>query len=342
MRKVKHSKPMVLMLIAATLLAMAAGCSTQKETGQPSGEEPKKQPMAIVIATGSVTGTYYPIGGAIANIINNNVENVTATVESTGGSVANIRMINNGEVLLGIVGSSSSHLVYNGMPPYEKEPAKNIRAIGALFPETYQAIVRKDSGMATVSDLKGKKVGVGAAGSGTEVIGKEILKEHGITYEDMKPEYLSFSECVTALQDKNIDCGVIFAGAPTASVMDIATSIDINILDLSPDLLNDKARLEEFLKNNPYFSMVTLPAGMYKGVEREVKTVATPCLLATSADADEELIYQITKSMYENLAEIEKAHAQGKNIKLETALDGVPIPLHPGAERYFKEAGLLK
>jgi len=328
----KSVKCLVLMCIAIMLItSVITGCGAKEV-----------KPTAIVIATGGVTGTYYPIGGAIGNVISTKVPNVTATAESTGGSVANIRMINNGEVMLGIAGATSSYQLYNGLPPYDKEPAKNIRAIGALYPETYQVVVRKDSGMKIIDDLKGKKVGVGAAGSGTEAIGKQIMAAHGITYNDIKPEYLSFGECVTALKDKNIDAGIIFAGVPTSSVIEVSTSMDINILDLSPALLNDQAKLDKFMKDNPYFTIVNIPAGTYAPVKDEVKTLATPSLLITRADADEKMIYNITKAMYENLAEIQKAHVQGKSIKLETALQGVSIPLHPGAENYFKEKGLIK
>lgn len=339
-----------LFLILSIIVMSMAGCGAKETpaTGTPAEqkpdvtEKPEVKAKAIVIATGGITGTYYPIGGAIANVITSKVPNTTATAESTGGSIANIRMINNNEVMLGMTGATSLYQTYNAIPPYDKEPAKNVSAICALFPETYQVVVRQDSGLTTIDQLKGKKIGVGSAGSGTEAIGKQILAAHGITYDDIKPEYLSFAESVTGLKDKNIDAGVIFAGVPTAGVIELCSSEDVNILGLSQKLLDDKEKFDKFMKDNPFFTLVNIPAGAYPSLKNDVQTLATPCVLITQKDADEELVYEITKAIFENLPEIEKAHSLAKSISLKTAVEGTSIPFHPGAEKYFKEKGIIK
>ncbi len=315
-----------------------SGCS--KDVSVSEGEETSK-PSSIVIGTAGVTGTYYPIGGAIANVITSNVSNVNVTAESTGGSVANIRMVNNKEIMLGMAGATSTYQTFNGIPPYDKEPAKNIRAICALFPETYQVVVRQDSGLTTIDELKGKKIGVGSAGSGTEAIGKQILEVHGVTYDDIKPEYLSFADSVTGIKDKNIDAGVVFAGVPTAAVIELCSTEKINILGLSPKLLSDKEKFEKFMDDNPFFTVVKITAGTYPTLNDDVETLATPCILLTQDEADEELIYNITKAIYENLKDIHKSHSLAETITLETALLGTPIPLHSGAKKYFEEVGIL-
>lgn len=339
----KSTKILCLLLILCIVIMPITGCSTQ-EIAKPEEkpeEKPEVKPTAIVIGTGGVTGTYYPIGGAIANVITANT-NATVTAESTGGSVANIRMVNNKEIMLGMTGATSLYQIFNGIPPYENETAKDVRAICALFPETYQVVVRQDSGLETIDQLKGKKVGVGSAGSGTEAIGKQILEAHGVTYDDIKPEYLSFADSVTALKDKHIDAGVVFAGVPTSAVIELCSTEDVNILGLSPNLMNDKEKFDKFMKDNPFFTLVKIKAGTYSTLKNDVDTLATPCILITQDDADEELIYNITKAIFENLPDIHKAHSLATTISLETALEGTSIPLHPGAEKYFKEAGILK
>lgn len=298
--------------------------------------------QAEVIATGSVTGVYYPLGGAIANIISGKVEGLLVTVESTGGSVANIRMVQKGDVAFAFAGATTCYNLFDGKPPYEKEPAPSIRAIAALYPEVLQIVVRKDSGLKTFDDLKGKRVGLGAPGSGTAFSTERILNAHGITVKDFRVEYLDFAECVTALKDRNIDAGVIFAGAPTAAVMDLWSTVDLDILQLGPSLMENKEFLEQFLKENPFYTISTIPAGVYEKLDYDVLTIAVPAVMITHEDFDEGMVYEVTKAIFENLDVIGQSHVQGKNVSLENATGGVPIPFHPGAEKYFLEKGVLK
>jgi TRAP transporter TAXI family solute receptor len=298
--------------------------------------------QAEVIATGSVTGVYYPLGGAMANIISDKVDGLTVTVESTGGSVANIRMVQKGDVAFAFTGSTTVYNVFNGYPPYEKQPAPSVRAIAALYPEVLQIVVRKDSGLKNFDDLKGKRVGLGAPGSGTAFSTEKVLSAHGITIKDFKAEYLDFAECVTALKDKNIDAGVIFAGAPTAAVMDLWSTVDLDILQIGPSLMGNQEILEQFLKENPSYTISKIPAGTYEKLDYDILTLAVPAIMITYEDFDENIVYEVTKAIFENLDVIGQSHAQGKNISLENATGGVPIPFHPGAKKYFLEKGILK
>ena len=291
---------------------------------------------AISIGTGGVTGTYYPLGGCIANIISQYLDGVFATAETSGGSVANMRMVQNGEIQMGFVGATSGYRVFSGLPPYDEDPGDKVRSIAALYPETYQLIVLKNSGINSIADLKGKKVAVGAPGSGTEYAGKIILEEHGINYKNIKPNFLSFGEGVTALKDGFVDAVVIFAGIPTSSVIDVSSTLDVKILSLSPEV---KARL---LENNKLYTPVTIPKDMYRGMVEDIYTLGTPALLVTNIEQGEDFVYEITKTIFEHTEELANAHAKGKDITLETATIGLSIPLHPGAEKYYKEVGAIK
>ncbi len=287
------------------------------------------------LATGGLAGTYYPIGGAIANIITKFVPGVELTAESTGASVANLKMARQGEVDFLMGASNTTFAAFSGEDPFD-EAVKNIRGITALYPETFQFIVRKDSGIKSFSDLKGKRVVVGAPGSGTERTTNLVLNMYGITYDDITPEFLSFAEGVTALKDRTVDCAIVGSGLPTAAVIDAAASMDISLIPV------DKEIYEKFSKDYPFLGSNIIPAGLYNGVNEDVFTVASPALLSVREDISEDVVYEVVKAIFEHLDALAETHAQGKNIKLETALNGMSIPLHPGAEKYYKEVGLLK
>jgi len=287
------------------------------------------------LATGGLAGTYYPIGGAIANIVTKFVPGVELTAESTGASVANLKMARQGEVDFLMGASNTSFAAYSGDDPFD-DAVTNIRGVAALYPETFQFITRKSSGIKSINDLKGKKIVVGAPGSGTERTVKLVLSMYGITYDDITPEFLSFGEGVTALKDRTVDCAVVGSGLPTAAVIDAAASMDIFLVPV------DKEIFEKFSKEYPFLGSNIIPAGSYNGVNEDVFTVASPALLSAREDISEDVVYEIVKTIFEHLDVLVDTHAQGKNIKLETALNGMSIPLHPGAEKYYKEMGLLK
>ncbi|MDD4551043.1 TAXI family TRAP transporter solute-binding subunit [Aminobacterium sp. MB27-C1] len=286
------------------------------------------------LATGGTAGTYYPIGSAIASIITKYVPDIEVTAESTGASVANLKMIREGNVEMMMGASNTSYGAFSGQPPFEKEPVENIRGITCLYPEIFQFVVLKDSNLKSIKDLAGKKVAVGAPGSGTERTAKMVLEAHGLGYDKISPQFLNFGEAVTALKDRLIDCAIIGSGIPTSAVVDASTTLDVNLLSLDSNIMKD------FLKDRSYLTMVTIPGGTYRGVNEDVSAVASPALLIARKDLSEESVYQITKALFEHLDVLADSHAQGKMIRFETALSAMSIPLHAGAARYYKEKGV--
>ena len=317
MNKVK-SKVLVSALALAVMLAFAGTAQAAKSF--------------VSIATGGTAGTYYPLGGAIAKAVSTDPE-LQATAETGNASVANVNLITKGEIEIAFVQNDISFWAYNGQLMF-KEPLKNLRAIASLYPEHVQIILAGNAGIKTIDDLKGKRVGVGAPGSGTEGDAQAIFGVAGIKYDEMNVNFLDFAATTSRFKDNQIEAGFVVAGYPTASVMDLATTKDIAMLSF------DDATMEKLVKAHPYFVPSVIPAGTYSKIDTDVKTPAVMAILITNDKTPEDVIYRFTKGMFENLGVIHAAHAKGKEINLETALDGLTVPLHPGAAKYFKEKGM--
>lgn len=332
----KVRRTVSLILIIALLSVIGIGCGVEKSGDEDANGTPAVETSRISLATGGTSGTYYPIGSGLTAVISKYAENIEATAESTGASVANSKMLRDDQIELIMVSASTALSAYSGADAFEGSPADNMRGVASLYPEIFQFVTLEESGLQKVADLKGKKVAVGAPGSGTERISKILLEAHGLTYDDIDPQFLGFGEAVTALKDRLIDCTIVGSGLPTSAVVDASASLNINLLEV------DKNAIEEIKEEYVFLKLETIPEGTYNGVNRDVLTVGTPALLVTSEKMDKETIYQITKSIFEHLDEIERVHAQGSNIKLETAVDAMSVPLHPGAERFYKEAGVIK
>ena len=292
----------------------------------------------LVMATGGTAGTYYPLGGAMAQIINSRVKDVNVSIQSTGASVANIRMIQNGEVDLALVQTDIADYAWNGTEMFKDDgKLQNFRVIASLYPELIQVVARAESGIDSIADLKGKKVSVGAPGSGTEANARQILEIYGLTYKDLaQVQYLSFAESAEAFKDKHIDAFFVTAGIPNAGIQDTATMHKIQVLPVPDNMyknLHDKYG---------FYGQALIPAGCYINQTEQVKTVAVQAVLIARRDLDEEVVYGMTAALFDNLSELAATHAKGKEMSLEGALVGVSTPLHPGAEKYFKEKGIVK
>jgi hypothetical protein len=204
-----------------------------------------------------------------------------------------------------------------------------------LYPEVVQIIATKASGIKSVADLKGKKVAVGAPGSGAEANARQILEAHGLTYEDLgKADFLSFSEAADQLKNKQIDAAFLTAGIPTSAISEVAQTSDVIIVPIDP------AKIAELIAKYPFYTEVIIPAASYKGQDTEITTAAVMAMLIVNQDMDETLAYNLTKAMFENRQVIIDTHQRGNDIKLETALAGMPIDLHPGAQKYYDEMGI--
>ena len=286
----------------------------------------------LSIATGGTSGTYYPIGGAIAKAVSESGA-LQVTAETGNASVANINLVAAGEIEIAFAQNDISYWAYNGQQMFKK-PLKNLRAIAALYPEHVQLITLKDSNIKTVDGLKGKRVSVGAPGSGVEADVQAIFQVAGLSYKDMKVDSLDFGATTSRFKDNQIDAGFVVAGYPTASIMDLATSKPITLLNF------DGAFLTQLSKEHPYFVPSIIPAGTYQGINQDISTPAVMAILVTNDEVAEDVIYQFTKELYGHLADVHASHAMAREIKLESALNGLTIPLHPGAAKFYKEKGM--
>ena len=285
----------------------------------------------VNIATGGTAGTYYPIGGAIAEVLNKDAQGVNASAQSTGASVANINMLKDKQVDMAIVQNDIAYYAVNGTEMFENK-VESLRGIASLYPETCQFVTLEESGIKTIADLKGKRVAVGAAGSGVEGNVRQILKAYGLTYDDIDEQFLSFAEGATALKDGTVDVACLTAGYPTASVQDVASQKKIRLIPLD----NDK--IEALIKDYPFYTKTSIPAGTYQGFDEDVPAVSVMAILVATDKMTDDAGYTITKAIFGGLDIISAAHSAAKAISKEKALDGMDfIKMNGGAEKFLKE-----
>lgn len=288
----------------------------------------------INILTGGTSGVYYPLGVGLSKIYGDNIPGARTQVQSTKASVENLNLLQQGKGELALALGDSVKLAWEGDEAAGfKAPLNKLRGIAAVYPNYIQIVASKESGITDLAGLKGKGVSVGAAKSGTELNARKIFEAAGMSYEDLgKTEYLPFAESVELIKNRQLDATLQSAGLGVASIKDLATSIDVTMVAVPADVV---AKL-----GAPYVA-ATIPAGTYQGQDADVPTVAVVNFLVTHEDVSEETAYQMTKLLFENLPELEAAHKAAAQIKLENAMNGMPIPLHPGAERYYREMGMM-
>ena len=310
----------VTVLATVVMAAFLVGCGEDST--------PKK---FIHIATGGTAGTYYPIGGAIAEILNKNIPGMNASAQSTGATVSNINLLKGGDVDLAIVQNDITYYAINGTEMFDKNKVKNLKGIATLYPETCQWVTLDSSNIRSVADLKGKRVAVGAIGSGAEANARQILEAYGITYNDIEVQYLSFAEGANALKDGNVDAAFLTAGYPTAAVQDIASQNKIRILAL------DENKINELSGKYSFYTKTVIPAGTYTGFDEDVQTVSVMAMLVCNDRVDDELGYQITKAIFTNLDRLKATHSAVANIDKKDAMSGMSLEMNKGAEKFFKE-----
>jgi TRAP transporter TAXI family solute receptor len=302
------------------------------------------------IGTGGVAGTYYPIGGLIADIISNppgarpcerggscGVPGLVAIAQSSNGSVANVNAIASGALESGFVQSDIAHWAYTGTGIYEgKGKVENLRAIASLYPESIHFVTRKGAGIGSVRDLAGKRVSLDEQGSGTLVDARIILEAYGLTEDDIMAEYIKPSPAVAKMKDGELDAFVITAGYPVPSVAELCGSVGCEILPI------DGPEVDRLIEAYPFFHEELIPADTYEGVP-PTPTVSVGAQWIVAEEVDEDLVYGITTALWHENARqlLDSGHAKASAISLATALDGIAIPLHPGAARYYREVGLL-
>jgi TRAP transporter TAXI family solute receptor len=288
----------------------------------------------VSIGTGGTGGVYYPYGGGVAEIWSKKVDGIKAVAEVTGASVENTKLCSRGETLFGEIMSDVASQAYTGTGKIKDKPQKILGMI-VMSPNVYHVVTRADSGINSLADLKGKKVSVGAPGSGTEFMTNLILEGAlGIPYSSFKVFRLSFNENANALKDNSIDVGIWCVAPPTSSIMDLATTHKIKIIPFT------KAEINKVTSKYPFYSGYTLPAGVYKGQDQEVYTASVWNTFICNADLDEELVYKLTKAVFENQKYLIKIHHFAKYTTPENAIKYSAIPLHPGAAKYIREQGI--
>lgn len=306
------------------------------------------------IGTGGAGGTYFPIGGIIANAISNppgsracdkggncGVPGLVAMAQSTNASAHNVNAIQAGQMEAGLSGAATLHFAYKGLNKFKGNAKEDLRIVANLYPEDLHLVLPKGAKLKSLADLKGKRVGIAQAGSGTQIAVELILADHGITRDNIDEAELNNSQSAERLADGQLDAYFYAAGTPVAAMIQLDNTKGMELYSFSAE------ELTQGNKSVPYYIASTIPAGTYPGVDYDVNTLAVSGIFVTNAKQDEELVYEVTKAMWSKTARklLDNGHAKGKVITLETALDGVAgigVPLHPGAERFYKEAGMLK
>ncbi|MDJ1158346.1 TAXI family TRAP transporter solute-binding subunit [Chelatococcus sp. SYSU_G07232] len=287
----------------------------------------------INVLTGGTSGVYYPLGVALSKIYTEKIPGSRPSVQATKASVENLNLLQQGKGEIAFTLGDSLAFAWRGDEEAGfKAKLNKLRGVTAIYPNYIQVVASKDSGIKTLADLKGKRLSVGAPKSGTELNARAILAGAGLSYKDLaKVEYLPFSESVELMKNRQLDATLQSAGLGVASIRDLATSVDIVVVEI-PAAVVDKI-------GAPYIKGV-IPANTYSGQAADVQTAAVVNYLVTRSDLKDDLAYQMTKSIFENLDALTAAHSAAKAITLDKALEGMPVPLHPGAERYFKERGI--
>lgn len=311
---------------------LTAGLAVAMAVGVAGCGDGAKSETFLNIATGGTAGTYYPIGGAMAEIINKDVYGVNASAQSTGASVANINMLADGQVEMAIVQNDITYYAVNGQNMFEGKKIENLRGVASLYPETCQFVTMVDSGIMSINDLKGKKVAVGAAGSGVEANVRQILQAYGITYDDIDEQFLSFAEGANALKDGTVDVACVTAGYPTASIQDVASQKNIRLIPL------DEEKITALTIDYPFYTRTIIPAGVYQGFDQEVPAVSVMAILVATDKMEDKTGYDITKAIFTNTDKLVAAHSAAKSIEKKSALAGMGfIKMNSGAEKFLKE-----
>lgn len=287
----------------------------------------------VSVGTGNIGGVYYAVGGGIAEVINQYVPDVTARAEVTGASVENCRLAARDEIQFGISNADVVYYAYNGQEPFEEK--LDIRAACALYCSTVNIVTLADANINSVSDLKGKRISVGAIGSNTYNVAERILNAYGLDMEDIKATYNSISEAADAMRDGHLDGAFVLAATPAAALSELATTAKTKFIALDDDAISS------LVEKYPFYSKGIIPAGSYRGVDSDVQGLRQWNVLLCSAKMSDDLAYQVAKAIFENLDDLVQIHPSAKEITLETATE-VPIPFHPGVEKYFREVGVLR
>jgi uncharacterized protein len=316
-------RTLVLAAVAAFLFSTAAPAQAREN---------------ILFGGASITGVYYQVALQLSNLMNKHMgDKYNYVGRPTGGSVFNINALERNAFDFGVAQSDRNWQAFNGAADWDGKPVKSLRSVFSMHPELVMLVARKDAGISKVEDIKGKRINIGNPGSGQRGNAMDVLRIYGIDPEkDIRAESLQQAEASRALVDRKIDAFFFTVGNPSAAIEEPAQSVDITIIPINSQGIRD------FVKQHPYYVMTTIPVGTYKGITQPVETYAVTATVVTNESVSEQAVYDLTKTVFERLDEVRASHAAFRNLKPEEMLGGLSAPLHPGAEKYFKEKGLLK
>ena len=316
----KMKKLLSIVLVMALVLSLAA-CGG-------AGSASK-----MTMGTGGTSGTYYAFGGVLAQYIKNHA-GIDVKVVSTDGSKANIESIASGDYQLGTVQSDVMAYAWAGTRSFESTgKIDSFRVVGGLYAEAVQ-LITMDPEIKTVADLAGRSVSIGAPGSGVYFNAVDVLSAAGLTEDDIKPQYQSFSDSTDALKDGKIDAAFIVAGAPTAAITELCTTNDAFLVPIDGDIA------DKLMADCPFYTAYSIPAGTYNGQDTDVTTVTVKATLIVSASASDDDVYNLTKAIFDNVDAIAAENGKGKELSVENATSGMSAPFHAGAAKYYAEKGV--
>lgn len=326
------------MKITSRLAVAMTSCFVLALTAVPHFAEANQ--TFVTIGTGGVTGVYYPTGGAICRLVNKGrkVHGIRCSVESTGGSVYNVNAIAGNELDLGVAQSDVQYQAYNGTAKFEKDgPNKELRAVFSVHAEPFNVVARMDSGIKEFQDLKGKRVNIGNPGSGQRNAMEVLLPEFGWTKDSFKlVSELKAAEMAAALCDNKIDAYTYMVGVPNGSIKEATTTCAARLVNVQGK------EIDKLVSDKPYYGKTIIPGGIYRGTDEDVNTFGVAATIVTSTRVSDKVIYQLVKSVFENLEDFKKLHPAFAYLKKEQMIkSGLSAPLHPGAIKYYKEAGLM-
>lgn len=333
MKTFKRIASLIMVCLVIFSLVACGGGNAAQAPAESDKEPAKVETKFISIATASLGGSYYPIGVGMSEAFQKDIPGIEPKVEVTGGATENPKLVGAGDSDIGFTNANLAYAAYNGTGLFKDNKYEDLRVMfGGVAPGTVHMVVREESDIKTYADLKGRKVAVGPQGGGGLSMLPELFGEYGLTMEDIKPSYMSFDEGVQGVIDNHVEAALVQAPHPAPAVKNIqGAGVNFRLLEMT-----DEER-STFLGKYPYYNSVDLPADVY-GTKEMVKTFGTSNIVVTNANLDEDLVYQMTKAVFENIDDIHSVHPSAKSIKVESALSTM-IPMHPGAERYLIEAG---
>jgi len=310
------------------LAAFLVGCNSDDKGDTTENSEEGLDTSIVTIGTGGASGPYNILGTTLADTYSSEFD-VNSRTQTTGASVENINLLAQGKIEMAFVMSDALSQALAGEVSFDT-PIENISQVATLYPNVVQIITKEGSGIATVEDLKGKRVAVGDQNSGVEVNARQLLEGHGITYDDLQVDYLGYAEAASGLAAGTIDAAFLTSGLPNASVLELTETLGIELVSVDP------GKIEEIAKQHPYFISYEIPSGTY-GNEEPIMTAAVPNALVVRSDMSEQDVYQLTKALFDNMDKLENSHQAAKEITVQGAQESIIAPLHPGAKKYYDE-----